>query len=123
MAARQSDWLEIEKGRKITVARFTCRVILNEPDIEAVGDRLWQLVAEGSTKIVVNLGSLERASSSLISKLMILQQKVRAAGGRLVLCGLQPEIKEVLKVLNLLPLFTVCDSERQAMASLLGAPQ
>jgi anti-sigma B factor antagonist len=64
---------------------------------------------------VLNLAVVQRMTSSLVAKLLVLQRKVEAAHGRLVLCRLQPGIGEVFKILQLLPLFTICANERQAL--------
>jgi anti-anti-sigma factor len=118
MLSRQHNpWLEVAQVYDVTVVTFTCRAILNEPDIEAIGERLVSLVADGCTKIVLNLGTVNRTSSSMIGKLVALQQKIRAAHGRLVLCGLQPEIAQVFQILQLRPLFMICETERQALDS------
>jgi anti-anti-sigma factor len=110
--------LEVEQVDEVTVVKFTHRELLNESEIEIVGDLLSRLPAQGCAKIVVNLAAVYRMTSGMVGKFVALRQKVRAADGQLVLCGLQPAIADVFKILQLLPLFTVCANQQQALASL-----
>jgi anti-anti-sigma factor len=110
-------WLQVGQINEVTVVKFTHRELLNDAEIDTVGDLLTRLPEAGCTKIVIDLASVYRMTSAMVGKFVALREKVRAADGRLVLCGLQPPIAEVFRILQLLPLFTVCANQRQAVTS------
>lgn len=74
-------------------------------------------LAEGSRgqRVVLNLDSVEKVSTMMLSKLVALHTKMRAAGGRLVLCGVDRELRNVLKAFRLHQLFLICAEEQEAL--------
>jgi anti-sigma B factor antagonist len=113
-------WLQVGQIGDVTVVRFTHPQLVDGSEVEAVGEQLLRLPEAGCAKVVVNLAAVSRMTSTVVAKLVALEQKVRAAHGRLVLCGLQPPIAEVFKILRMLPRFTICQGERQALESFLA---
>ena len=61
-----------------------------------------RLVSLGTAhRVILNFSAVRLASSQMISRLIALRQKLHAANGRLVLCGLHPAIREVLGVMRI----------------------
>jgi anti-anti-sigma factor len=56
----------------------------------------------GTARVVVDLQRVESISSVAFRPLLSLLKKVRAAGGRLVLCGLQPDVASVFHVTRMI---------------------
>jgi anti-anti-sigma factor len=85
-----------------TAARFIGCDSLNEYNTDAVGEQLSHLI-EGRTRpqLHLDLVGIRYVSSSALGKLLALNRKVRAAGGRLVLCNPSPAVVEVLTVTGL----------------------
>jgi anti-sigma B factor antagonist len=67
-------------------------------------------------RVVLNLSEVKFASSSFIAGLVSLHKRIRAAEGKLVLCGLRPVIQEVLHGARLDKLFVIADDEENALA-------
>jgi anti-sigma B factor antagonist/stage II sporulation protein AA (anti-sigma F factor antagonist) len=87
--------------------------------IGEIGQALYELAKENPGKrIVVNLDGVRYASTEMIAKLVSLNSRVERAGGRLTLCGLQPDVRESMKILKLLALFDLAETEDEA----LGGP-
>jgi anti-anti-sigma factor len=113
-----SRWFQVDQADGITVVTFTQRQIVDLDAIEEVGEQLYKLIEYyTSSRIVLNLGSVQQVSSLLIGKLLGLNERVKAAGGRLVFCQVTPEVYQLFKVVNLLRLFPVYDSEAEAVQS------
>jgi anti-anti-sigma regulatory factor len=56
-------------------------------------------------------------TTAMVGKLVHLKKKIEAAGGRLVLCRLDPFLLQIFKVLNLADAFSICDDEPAALGS------
>ena len=90
----EPSWLEVETVRDVLVARPTQRRLLNEEKIAALKRQLEELVVNsGYLKFVLNLTAVESMASMMVAGLYAVQRKVTAAGGRLVLCGVQPGLR------------------------------
>jgi anti-anti-sigma factor len=101
-------WLVVEPVGDVTVVRFTVRELVKEGTVEAIGDKLTDLVeAHGCKQLVLNLGTVQGVISHLLGKLAGLHRKVEEAGGRVVLCQVQPPLQEVLQTLRLTEVFPI----------------
>ncbi|HEV3259337.1 MAG TPA: STAS domain-containing protein [Gemmataceae bacterium] len=86
----------------LTVITFKDARILDEQKIQALGDQLFKLVEQAGRKdVVLSFEHVDYLSSHMVAKILTLHKKLRAAGGRVVLCELKPEIYENLKTANL----------------------
>src|SRR6188508_3114666 len=79
--------LEVTEVGEITVVRFTDRKILDATAIEELGGELFALVESDNRKnLLLNFTGVEFLSSAALNKLIILDKKVKAHGGRLKMC-------------------------------------
>jgi anti-sigma B factor antagonist len=118
MAAGQRR-IDIEQIGDVTVARFTDKKILDENNIQLIGNQLFGLVEEeGRKKIVLDFSNVEYLSSAALGKLITMDKKVKGAGGKLRLCAIRPDIYEVFAITKLNKLFTICDDQDQALQGL-----
>jgi len=110
--------LEVEDYNDVTIVKFTDRRILDEQNIQAIGEQLFSLVEDvGRHKLLLNFGNVEYLSSAALGKLITLNKKIQNVGGRLVLCHIDPAIYEVFKITNLNQLFKIYDEEQEALQS------
>ena len=113
--------LEIEDIGDVTVVCFTDRKILDEQNIQVIGEQLFSLVDELSRKnLLLNFSNVEYMSSAALGKLITLNKKVQASDGRLVLCNIDPQIREVFEITRLDKLFTIRSDEQEALQSFRG---
>src|SRR5437660_9732934 len=90
--------LEVEDIGDVTVVNFTDKKILDEQNIQIIGEQLFSLVDElGRRKILLNFGNVEYLSSAALGKFITLNKKVNAAGGRLILCNIDQRFKKASK--------------------------
>ena len=109
-------WLEVEQIGDVTVAKFTARYILDEEKVQTVGNQLLSLGEQlAGRRLVLNFGTVERLSSEMLGKLISLQRKVKARGGRLALCGIRPQLYEVFRILQLPQLLAIYADEEAAL--------
>jgi anti-sigma B factor antagonist len=110
--------LEVEDIGDITVVNFTDKKILDEQNIQIIGEQLFSLVDElGRRKLLLNFGNVEYLSSAALGKFITLNKKVKGAGGKLVLCNIDPQIYEVFEITQLNRLFNIQKEEQAALQS------
>jgi anti-sigma B factor antagonist len=118
MAAGQRR-LDIEEAGDVTIARFVDKKILDENNIQVIGNQLYGLVEEdGRRKIVLDFTNVEYLSSAALGKLITLNNKVKSAKGKLRLCGIRPDIYEVFAITKLNTVFDIRDDRDQALTGL-----
>jgi anti-sigma B factor antagonist len=108
--------LEVEQIGDVTVVNFVDRKILDEQNIQVIGEQLFSLVdQEGMRKLLLNFGNVEYLSSAALGKLITLNKKLQAVGGRLILCNIDPQIHEVFEITKLDKFFNIQKEEQAAL--------
>src|SRR5580658_6987454 len=106
--------LEVEDIGDVSVVSFTDKKILDEQNIQVIGDQLFSLVDElGRKKLLLNFGNVEYMSSAALGKLITLNKKVQGASGKLVLCNIDANIREVFEITRLDKLFVIKGDEQE----------
>ncbi len=102
----------------IAVVKFADRKILDEANIQELGQELFDLVEEeGRKRVVLNFSTVEFLSSAALGKLITLNKKAKATGTALKLSNIRPEIYEVFAITRLNKLFDIKDDEADALAA------
>lgn len=108
--------LEVEPIGDVIVVNFVDRKILDEQNIQTIGEQLFSLVDdEGHKKILLNFGNVEYLSSAALGKLITLNKKVQNASGKLILCNIDPQILEVFEITKLDKFFKIVKEEQAAL--------
>lgn len=110
--------LEVAQVGDVTVVKFVDRKILDEANIQEMGQELFQLVDEqNQDKVLLNFTNVDFLSSGALGKLITLDKKVKAKAGMLKLSCIKPEIYEVFQITRLNKLFEIHDDEQGAMGA------
>lgn len=110
--------LNVSEVGEVTVVRFVDRRILDEANIQEMGQELFQLVEEkGKKQVLLNFSGVEFLSSAALGKLITLDKKVKAHSGKLTLSNIRPEIYEVFKITRLNTTLDIKDDEADALAA------
>lgn len=108
--------LEVEDCGEISVVNFIDKKILDEQNIQKIGEDLFSLVDEfNRKKILLNFGNVEYLSSAALGKFITLNKKVQTAGGKLVMCNINDDIYEVFEITKLNKLFNIQKDEQTAL--------
>ena len=101
--------LEVEQVGNVTVVTFVDKKILDEQNVQMMGDELFRLVDENKPPILIlDFAHVEYLSSAAMGKFITLFRKVGAYRGRLILSGLDPAIYEIWEITRLNKMFTCC---------------
>lgn len=122
---RRYDHLCIEAPVTGTqVVRFICPDLRSQLDDAAAIDSctLFRELLEGALSdlgcgqtLVLNLGLVEPFPSAFLRFLLRVRERVQACQGRLILCRLTAEHREVFEITKTLRLFTLTDTEAEAL--------
>jgi anti-anti-sigma factor len=116
--SEQPTGLTVEAAGDVAVVRFSHRSLLGADLIEALSAEILRTVEEGGhRKLVLNFANVESMTTAMVGKLVLLKQRVEAAGGRMALCGIDPFVLQIFKVLRLTDVFPIHADEQAARAS------
>ncbi|MEN6452602.1 MAG: STAS domain-containing protein [Thermoguttaceae bacterium] len=110
--------LDVSQVGDVTVVRFLDRKIIEDVNIQELGQEMFRLVeAEGRERLLLDFSSVDFLSSAALGKLITLDKKMKAHGGRLKLASIRPEIYEVFTITKLNRLFDIRRDEAEALAA------
>ncbi len=111
--------IELNESAQVSVIRFKDQKIIDPETIQELGEELFSLVEDGKhNKLVLNFSNVEFLSSAALGKLITFEKKAKRGGSELILTNIAPEIYQVFTITNLDKLFTIKDSEADALAVL-----
>lgn len=110
--------LRVKREGDITVIRFVDRNILDEANIQQIGDEIVKIVeSEPKPKLLISFKDVDHLSSAALGTLITVNNKVRNREGQLRLSDIDPQIYEVFKITKLDQLFQIHPTSEQAMES------
>lgn len=110
--------LRVRKDKGIVHVEFIDRNILDEANIQQIGEEIGAIVdAEPTPKILISFSNVDHLSSAALGTLITINQKVKARQGQLRLANIDPQIHEVFVITKLNRLFQIHDTSDQALAS------
>lgn len=104
-----------EKIDAILVATVAGQV--NSANASSLEAQMLTLVDQGETSWLLDLSRLDYVSSAGLRVILMLAKRIRENSGQLVLCGLQPAVREVFEISGFLALLTVADTRADALAA------
>jgi anti-sigma B factor antagonist len=110
--------LEVREAPGATVVTLLDHRVSDDGTLQELGRELVRLVeVDGAERLVLDFSRVEFMSSAALGQLIILDKKLKARGGQLVLCHLRPELREIFVLTKLDRLFDVREDEAEALAS------
>jgi anti-sigma B factor antagonist len=108
--------IDIEEINGVTIVRLLEKKILDEANIEALGQELFALVdKDDRKKLILDFTLVEYLSSAALGKLITMHKKVTTAKGKLALCSIQKDIMDVFKITQLNKVLTLCSDLDDAL--------
>ncbi len=89
---------------------------INSANAAAIEKELLALVEKGERQIVLDMDRLNYISSAGLRVVLVLAKRLKQNHGSLVLCDMQPHVREVFDVSGFLVILTVTDTREQAIA-------
>lgn len=115
-------YFEISEEGDVVVGRFCVPRLTEDQNVEQLGQDLFALVEQfDRRKIVLSMKCVEYLTSSVLGKLITMHRKLHRKQGRLILCDLQPEVREVMRLSRLIDYFKTVESYEQALTDVQSA--
>jgi len=100
--------IDVEDRGDVTEVKFAIHKIMDAQVITAIGEQLFSLVdTQGKRKVTLNFDKVEYLASFILGKFITLQKKIKAAGGQLILCNIDPDVYETFEVSHLDKFFDI----------------
>lgn len=116
--ATGSSRLRVKHERDITQVEFVDRNILDEANIQQIGEEIAALIdASEEPKLLINFASVDHLSSAALGTLITINNKMKARKGQLRLANIDPQIYEVFVITKLNKLFQIHDTAETALKS------
>lgn len=116
MAASDSR-LRIRKDSGVTIVEFVDRNILDEANIQMIGDEIATLIdAESKPKLLISFANVDHLSSAALGTLITINNKLRQKG-ELRLANIDPQIYEVFVITRLNNIFKIMPTTEDALKS------
>ena len=110
--------LKIEEEKNITIASFLDIAMLDETSVKKLGDELETLI-KGRDKItlVIDFSNIEFVSSAVLGRLVKVRKIIKSKDGKLALCSMKKDLKQVFKVTKLDRVLKIYDDRDKAIKS------
>ena len=110
--------LLIQTVQGITLVIFQDDSILDPLQVQDIGEQLHRIIEEEDRqRLILDFQKVKILSSQMLGVLIGLLKRIRSDRGRIVICGMKPDLHKVFKITNLDKLFTFYDTEGQALRS------
>ena len=111
--------LRVRKDDGVIHVEFVDRNILDEANIQQIGDEITALIeAEDTPRLVISFSNVDHLSSAALGTLITIHNKMKAKNGHLRLANIDPQIYEVFVITKLNKLFEIHEDSEQAISSL-----
>jgi anti-sigma B factor antagonist len=112
--------IDVREVEGVTVVRFHDHHLFDERTVRDVADQIAaSLPNDGSPiRLVLDFTDVALISSSLLSKLILLQRRVDGTHGKLRLCEMSNVVQSVFRTSNLDRLFTIDRDQRSSVMAL-----
>jgi anti-sigma B factor antagonist len=96
------DRLVVDEVDDGIVVRFSKTLSLREDNIQLIATELFRVADRlGPRTLSLDLAQVDFLTSNALGRLISLYKKVRAGGGRFVLCNVSPPVYEVFEITGL----------------------
>ena len=116
--ASEDSRLRVRVEDGITRVEFIDRNILDEANIQAIGEELARIIdGSGEPKMVISFANVDHLSSAALGQLISVNNRVRGKSGQLRLAEISPQIYEVFAITKLNKIFEIHETSSEAIGS------
>jgi len=107
---------DISQERSAQVLQFFMPITLDTMEVDGIIEAvLQQLESLPNQRWVVDLSRVDYLGSSMLGLFVNMRERIRHAGGSLVLCGMSSQLQQIFKNCCLERLFTIAKSRNDAL--------
>jgi anti-sigma B factor antagonist len=106
------------KAGTVNVVDLTLPHTLDIDEFDRLNEAILELIrSEAEGQWVIDLSQLSYMGSAALGLLVNLRQQIKQSGGRLVLCGLSPQLLHIFKTCCMERLFRIVKTRKDAIAA------
>jgi anti-anti-sigma factor len=106
----------VGKLESFTVVEFQTHSLMSGMELQRIEQALYKLVEEGANRLLLDFAQVQYLSSQAIGLVVALRTKTsKAADGKLALCGIGPQLHQLLKITALDRVLSIYKSRREAV--------
>jgi anti-sigma B factor antagonist len=115
-SAKSGQYLTLQRQGDVLVVRLGQQPKLDPATVEKIGRELRDVADRVDFRnLLLNFTDLMVLSGSLLENVLAVKRKIESKGGKLKLCQISPEIRELLIETRLGNAFDIWDNERDAL--------
>ena len=88
---------------------------VNSSNAATVETEVLAVVNQGAKNVLLNMTELSYISSAGLRVVLVLAKRLKQAGGKLVIYGMQPHVREVFDISGFLAILTVTGTRAEAL--------
>jgi len=116
-------FLEISRRDEVIVVRFKDSKLIDDLAHVKVGKELFALAAEpGGRHLLLDFAGVDYLSSMFLSKLLGLKKRLEKKQGKLKLCAICPDVREVFAITKIDTILDIVETEDKALAAFAENP-
>jgi len=123
---RASSTSEVLGGRPLLAVRVVdglsvvefvnAQYLVDQDAIRALSLQLHHLIEEGHTRMLLDFCGVQFIACGVLGMLAALQWRLEQAQSRLGLCGLDPLMRQMIRICHLEPVFAIYPSQTEALS-------
>ena len=114
----QAPPVSVVQNKDIQIVEFTNNKILDEANIQDIGQTLGALIDEApNPKLLLDFNTVDHLSSAALGMLINANNRIKQKNGKLRLANIKPQILEVFVITKLNKLFRIHPTREEALRS------
>ena len=109
--------MEIVKNENNDVVSLSFKGRLDAVSAPDAEKEVNAVLSAGSNQLLISLKDLEYISSAGLRVLLVAAKGIRSSNGKIILCSLSDNVKEVFEISGFSSIFNIVDSEEEALQS------
>jgi anti-anti-sigma factor len=102
--------------KNVSVVKFKDKRVVDPERIERLGHELLDLLdGDDSEHLLINFENVKFFSSAAVNKLLVLEKRIRARGGKIRLSNLRPEVRDLFSYTKLDTIFKIDEGQAESM--------
>lgn len=113
------ECIKLETRGNTKIVKFVDERVMDPERIELLGKELLSLgIEEENTRVVLDFSHVRFFSSAAINKLIVMEKRLRARGGKVGLCQMNNAVRDLFGFTQLDIIFRIHESEQDAIDAL-----
>jgi len=116
----QNPQFQVSQEQSVHVMKFILPEMIDTMEIDALIDQVLRALEKtAGERWIMELNEVAYLGSSMLGLMVNIRERIRQADGRLVLCGLSPQLLRIFQACCLERLFTIVKTRAEAMTRVM----